>query len=147
VVPRIVLTDTPPPKTWGAISDGLSTFNETWAGPLDFRLLILMLQDEQTGETNGGLWGRTMYQWLYINILFVPETLRRTGLGTKLIREAEAEAMRRGCMGGLVDTFSFQARPFYERLGYQVVGTVPDYPPGHACFFLSRRFNRPMERR
>jgi hypothetical protein len=57
------------------------------------------------------------------------------------MRRAENEARERGCCGALVDTFSFQARPFYERLGYRVIGTVADYPPGHACFFLSRRLD------
>jgi GNAT superfamily N-acetyltransferase len=76
-----------------------------------------------------------------VNVLFVPELLRGSGIGTKLMREAEAEALRRGCRGGLVDTFSFQARPFYERLGYQVFGSMPDCPPGQTLFFLSRKFN------
>jgi GNAT superfamily N-acetyltransferase len=133
------LTDTPPPATWKAIVSGLSAYNEKWAGAEDFRLLVLMLQDPKTEETIGGLWGRTLYQWLYINLLYVPEDMRGSGLGTRLIRAAEAEAVNRGCLGALLDTFSFQARPFYERLGYQVTGSVPDYPPGHTCFFLSRR--------
>lgn len=123
---------------------GLASFNAPWAGPDNFRLLILMLQNPQSGETVGGLWGRTLYEWLYINLLFVPETWRGMGTGTKLMQQAETEAVRRGCRGALVDTFSFQARPFYERLGYQVVGTVPDYPPGHTCYFLSRRFSLPV---
>jgi GNAT superfamily N-acetyltransferase len=139
--PQIVLTDTPAPTTWRSIAAGLSEYNERHAGPEKFRLLILMLQDPLSEETIGGLWGRTLFEWLYVNILFVPEALRGRGLGTTLMRDAEAEARRRGCRGALVDTFSFQARPFYERLGYTVIAAVPDYPPGHACFFLSRRLD------
>ncbi len=120
---------------------GLSEFNERFAGPDHFRLLVLMLKDNESGRIIGGLWGRTIYEWLYINILFVPQALRGAGLGTALMHRAEAEARARNCRGALVDTFSFQARPFYERLGYRVMATVADYPPGHSCFFLSRRLD------
>ncbi|MDB5536981.1 MAG: Acetyltransferase family protein, partial [Devosia sp.] len=41
-------------------------------------------------------------------------------------------------VGIWLDTFSFQARPFYEKLGYSVFGTIPDYPPGGARYFLSK---------
>jgi hypothetical protein len=37
-----------------------------------------------------------------------------------------------------LDTFSFQAREFHERLGYTVFGTITDCPPGHSRFFLKK---------
>jgi hypothetical protein len=49
------------------------------------------------------------------------------------------EAIRRGCRGAYLDTFSYQARPFYEKLGYAVFGTLDDYPPGHQRFFMRKR--------
>ena len=52
----------------------------------------------------------------------------------------QAEAQARGCFGAWVDTFSFQARPFYEKQGYTVFGTIADQPPGHARHFLFKRF-------
>jgi hypothetical protein len=53
---------------------------------------------------------------------------------------AEAEARSRGCVGSYLDTFSFQARPFYEKQGYSLFATIADYPPPHSRFFLSKRF-------
>ena len=53
---------------------------------------------------------------------------------------AEAEAIRLGCVGVWLDTFSFQARGFYEKLGYTLFGTIDDYPPGESRFFLSADF-------
>jgi GNAT superfamily N-acetyltransferase len=147
--PEIELTDTPGPATWRAMVQGLGTFNEQAAGlPEGFRFLILMLKAPDpdgagAGDAGviGGLWGRTLFGWLHVNVLFVPEPLRRRGLGTDLMLRAETEARARGCVGSMVDTFSFQARPFYERLGYRVFGTVEDYPPGHSCFFLKKRLD------
>jgi len=49
-------------------------------------------------------------------------------------------AMRRGCSGAWLDAFSFQARGFYEKLGYAVFGSIEDYPPGHSRFFLKKTF-------
>jgi hypothetical protein len=52
--------------------------------------------------------------------------------------QAENEAKRRGCLGAWLDTFSFQAREFDERVGYTVFGTITDCPPGHSRFFLKK---------
>lgn len=57
--------------------------------------------------------------------------------------EAEAEAVRRGCHHALLDTFDFQARPFYERLGYRVWGELADFPAGHTWFYLSKALDEP----
>jgi GNAT superfamily N-acetyltransferase len=140
MTPNIVLTDTADWSLWQTLSRPLSAYNEQHAGPENFRFLILLLRHPETDEVLGGLWGRTLYQWLYIHLLFIPESMRRQGVGTTLMQRAEEEAWARGCRGALVDTFSFQARPFYERLGYRVFATVEDYPPGHACFSLKKQF-------
>jgi GNAT superfamily N-acetyltransferase len=137
--PQIVMTDKPPPDAWHAMVRGLTEFNEAHAGPENFRFLVLLLKAPDTQAITGGLWARTLFEWLYVNVLYIPENHRRSGLGTRLMRMAESEALARGCRGALVDTFSFQARPFYERLGYRVFGTVQDYPPGFACHFLQKR--------
>lgn len=139
---EIELTETPDWGVWQMLARPLSAHNERQAGPEEHRFVILLLRDPQTREVVGGLWGRTMYCWLSIVLLVVPEPLRRRGLGTMLMRRAEAEALARGCRGALLDTFSFQARAFYERLGYRVYATVEDYPPGH-CFFSMKKLLGP----
>jgi GNAT superfamily N-acetyltransferase len=76
---------------------------------------------------------------LWIDLLFVPESMRGIGIGRKLMTLAEGEAVRRACRAAALDTFSFQARGFYERLGYSVFGTLDDCPPGHRRFYLTKR--------
>ena len=51
---------------------------------------------------------------------------------------AEGEAMKRGCHAAWLDTFEFQARAFYERIGYSCFGTLPDFPKGSSRYFMSK---------
>ncbi len=67
--------------------------------------------------------------------LWVAEAARGAGHGTRLMEDAEAYAHSRGAVGVTLETYSFQARPFYERLRYEVLSTLDGYPPGHLSSF------------
>jgi GNAT superfamily N-acetyltransferase len=136
--PEIVSTDAPDPSAREAILKHLMAFNEEMGGPANFRRLALLIRDPSTGEVTGGLWSGTAWGWLFVDLLFVPKNVRGTGLGTRLMRLAEEEAVRRGCRGAWLDTYSFQARGFYEHLGYSTFGTIEGYPPGHSRFFMKK---------
>jgi GNAT superfamily N-acetyltransferase len=99
--------------------------------------LHLMLKDG-TGQAVGGLSARTYWGWLQIDDLFVPNNWRRQGLGTSLLQAAEAMAISRGARHSFLSTFGFQARTFYEKQGYRVVGTLEGYPPGAAYFWMRK---------
>ena len=77
--------------------------------------------------------------WLLVDILWLDEPLRGAGLGTKLLRQAEAEAQEAGCSRAVLDTLEFQALPFYERHGYSVFGVLEDYPPGFRRYHLQKK--------
>jgi GNAT superfamily N-acetyltransferase len=137
--PKITLTDAPGDDALRTLTRLITEFNQTASGrPNDFRPLAILVSDQETGETLGGLWGWTSFAFLHIDVLYLPESLRGTGLGRSLIQQAEAEAIERGCHGAWLDTFSFQARGFYERLGYTVFGSIDNYPPGESRFFLRK---------
>jgi GNAT superfamily N-acetyltransferase len=117
--PTITLRETPDPRICAVLSDLIMTYNESRTGPSGFALLAVTLDDAQTGQLIGGLWGRTVYDWLFVQFLFVPENLRGRGLGTTLLRKAEEAATARGCIGVCLDTFDFNAPGFYSKLGYE----------------------------
>ena len=73
-----------------------------------------------------------------LSLLWVTEPLRGQGYGKKLLEAAEEEARVQDYRGVFLGTFSFQARPFYEKFGYEVTGEIPDYPSGHALYFLKK---------
>jgi GNAT superfamily N-acetyltransferase len=134
---QIVLDAAPTEADRKAIQDALVAFNRSKTTLRDYRDVAVLIRDD-AGTTIGGLSGYTSYRWMFIELLFVPESLRGQDIGTQLMAQAEAHARSLGLVGIWLDTFSFQARPFYEKLGYSVFGTIEDYPPGGARYFLSK---------
>jgi GNAT superfamily N-acetyltransferase len=139
---ELIVADDPPPNERASILAALSGFNEMRAGPANYRALAVLLRDVANQQTIGGLWGWSAYDWLRIDLLFIPEQLRGQGLGTRLVRQAEAIAVDRGHSGVWVDTFEFQAPGFYQKLGYEAFGVLPDHPRGQRRFFLYKRFQQ-----
>jgi len=137
-----VPTDSPAAGTFQSIFAALDSSSHDVIGPARPRLLVIPLHDDR-GNVTGGFWGATMFEWLHIGMLFVPEAMRGQGVGSALVITAEAEARRRGCRGAHVDTFSFQAAPFYKRLGFSLFGVLEDYPPGHSQLHFRKRFEAP----
>jgi GNAT superfamily N-acetyltransferase len=117
--------------------DGLVSHNVLHTGDADSEKLTLVLRDPN-GEVVGGLLGEIYWGWLHVDLLWVHASVRGRGYGGKLMATAEREAAARGCGSAFLDTFSFQALPFYERLGYEVFGELTDFPPGHSRYFLRK---------
>ena len=120
---------------------GLEALNALFIGSHGYKPLSLVVRRSAEAKPVGGAFGRYFGGWYYLHLLFLPEDMRGTGLGSGLLTRLEAEAQDRGCIGAWVSTFSFQARPFYEKHGYALFGSIEDHPPGHARYFLSKRFN------
>ena len=100
-------------------------------------LYVLLRSDE--GKLVAGLAATTVWGWLHVKELWVAAAERGSGVGTKLMHTAEHEARGRGCHHVLLDTFDFQARPFYEKLGYKLFGELSDFPRGHTRYFMSKQ--------
>ena len=140
------ITDAPTTAEVEGVRGALRQANAASGFPDDTRLLSLLLRDAD-GQVVGGLQGRTVWSWLYTENLAVPPALRGAGWGTRLLAAAEAEARARGCIGARLDTYTFQARGFYEKQGYRVVGEIPDCPPGETRFTMIKRLDAGGETR
>ena len=134
---KITIEQEPAESVRTAVLDRLRAFNRQHAEPPDFRPLTLSARDDDD-LLIGGLVGETAWRWLHVDLLWVTEAQRGRGVGSQLLRTAEQEALKRGCAHVYLDTFDFQARPFYERSGYTVFGTQEDFPPGHTRFYLRK---------
>ncbi|MDN0200844.1 N-acetyltransferase [Streptomyces sp. S.PNR 29] len=94
---------------------------------------------DETDTLAGGLAGHTWATWLHVAYLWVDERHRGTGLGSRLLAEAERVAREeRGCRAARLETWDFQAPEFYRKKGYQVVCEIPDYPPGITEYTLTK---------
>jgi GNAT superfamily N-acetyltransferase len=136
-VPQIEQLAELTPADRSAIVAPLDAFGSNLGFVWKPRPLVLALRDEQ-GAIAGGLIGELLWEWLQIKILSVAEGLRGQGWGRRLVAQAERLAVEGGCHHAWVDTFSFQARPFYEKLGYRVFGQLPDYPAPQTRYFLAK---------
>lgn len=134
----IVLIEKPVTADVQAIAAPLQAYNNE-SGPPAHPLPVALAIQSPEGNILGGLWGQCIYGWLHVDFLVVPPELRRTGIGTRLMQQAEAIAIAHGCTGVWLSTLAFQARPFYEKLGYTKFGQLDDFPPGSPHFFLSKR--------
>jgi GNAT superfamily N-acetyltransferase len=119
------------------VKEGLALFNVAITGDSYYSPLAIFLRDGR-GAVLGGALGHVWGGWLDLETLWVAEPLRGQGYGKKLLEATEDEARAQGCRGVFLTTFSFQARPFYERLGYEVIADVPDYPVGHTYHVLRK---------
>ncbi len=86
----------------------------------------------------GGIFAIVNWNWLHVALVWVAEDRRGTGLGRELLAEVEDVGRARGCTHAHLDTFSYQARPFYERHGYELFATLDEYPPGQQRFFMHK---------
>jgi GNAT superfamily N-acetyltransferase len=119
------------------VHEGLGLYNVAVTGFAEYYPVSIFLKDARD-EVLGGVLGHVWGQWLHIAILWLAEPVRGQGYGRQLLVAAEAYGRERGCQHVELATFSFQARPFYEKLGYEVFATLEDYPPGHRKYFLRK---------
>ena len=96
--------------------------------------------DAPSEQVVGGLLGHISWRWLYVAKLWIADAHRGAGHGVALMTAAELHARAGGCVGAYLDTFEYQARPFYEKLGYTLFGTLDGYPPGYHQYHLAKRF-------
>jgi GNAT superfamily N-acetyltransferase len=116
----------------------LVNHNVASTGQAEWYPVAFFLKDEN-GEVLGGLLGDIWAAWLHVRTLAVAMPVRGKGSGKELMKRAEHYAIERGCTDAYLDTFSFQARPFYEKLGYQVFGTLENHPVGHRHYFMTKK--------
>jgi len=110
----IVVSDVIEPEVEHVLSAGLSAFNDQMTGINDRQSLAVTVRDPDTHQVLGGITGRTSLGLLFLDLFYLPESLRGSGLGSRLLNAYEEEGRRRGCRSAVLYTLSFQAPQFYE---------------------------------
>ncbi|CAA0195436.1 GNAT family N-acetyltransferase [Tenacibaculum maritimum] len=137
---NLKVTDKVDQKSYDRIVELLVDFNKSKTEHLDREInkpIEIIARDEQN-EIIGGLYGRSIWGTLEIKTFVVKAENRNDGIGRKLITEAEKEAKNRNCRFISLDTFSFQAPEFYEKLGFKKIGTETDFPKGFEKYYYRK---------
>jgi ribosomal protein S18 acetylase RimI-like enzyme len=123
------------------LDDRINEYNVQTTRVADGRILSFFIRDEKA-EIVAGLYGWTWGGACEIRYLWVREDRRRRGYGKALMAAAEGEAISRRCVLIALDTHSFQAPAFYQRLGFEIIGSHRDYPHGHFKHYLRKTLNK-----
>lgn len=124
------------PEMTRVISQGLGAFNRRHVAD-DYQPVNVYAVDK-TGAVLGGLIGAMYWHALSIESLWLDVTLRGQGLGAQMVEMVEQIARMAGCTLMHVDTMSFQARGFYEKLGFVVFGTLLGYAGGFERYYMHK---------
>ena len=134
---RFEVVEEPSSEDMSFLGDRLYEFNSGTTGIYDGRLFGMFLRDDH-GEIIAGAHGHTWGGTCEVSRLWVRDDLRHQGLGSRLMAATEEEARRRGCGQMFLTTHTFQAPAFYERLGFEEIGRITDYPAGHDQIFYRK---------
>ncbi len=138
---EIEVTTEPSAADLELISQGIQAFNRhTVPGIPEVAddLVFAVFARDADGNVVGGIRAKAFWGYLCIELLWLSGAARGGRVGTRLVQRAEAFALQHGYTRSRVETTSFQARPFYEKLGYQVYGVLEDCPPGHTSYYLKK---------
>lgn len=131
--------DTVDSKDVEQIVDSLVHYNEANSDVGNWHQKVFVIRDEHE-QVAAGIIINIHWYWLHIDVLSVQPSYQQTGLGTRLLREAEDYAKAQGCVGAYLDTMSFQAPEFYAKHGYEVLAKLEGLPKDMHKIYLFKRF-------
>ena len=139
---NIEVTLTPSQSDLATISEGIKSFNSEYlseevVSEPDTKFAAFVRNEN--GVILGGIRATAFWNYCLIELLWLSESYRGSGIGSGLINAAESFARAKGYENMRIETLSFQAKPFYEKLGYKVFGELPDYPKGHTTYCLVKK--------
>jgi len=124
---------------FNAVVEGLGRNITRKTGDAELAKTVQVYLRDRDDRVLGGVVGHFFGGWLNVSLLWVDGEHRNRGYGSSLLRMIEGEAVRSGCRYAHLDTYSFEARPFYEKHGYSLFATLDDYPVGFSKYFLKKR--------
>lgn len=134
---QFIIDNNPKQSDLDILSKGLTDHALPITQTSGFKKMAVLMRDSG-GAVVGGVWGYINWNWLHVSLLWLAPVIRGKGYGKRLMEIFEDKGKKEGCTKAHLDTFSFQARPFYESLGYEVFATLEDYPTGHTKYYMKK---------
>lgn len=143
---RVLVERSDPAAVSRELWKGLVRFNREQAGPLQYTRTVMSIRDDK-GRLLGGLILQSYWRETYVELLWMSPRARGMGLGGKLLKRAESHARRRGSRLIHLNTYSFQAPGFYEKMGYRRFGGMSGSPQGRSRHFYVKRLRANLQPR
>jgi GNAT superfamily N-acetyltransferase len=78
---------------------------------------------------------------LHIKYLYVDDHYRNQGLGARLMQKVFGYGLKHNCPFSFVETMSFQALDFYQKMGFELEFTRSGYAHGTSFHYLSKKLS------
>jgi GNAT superfamily N-acetyltransferase len=130
----------PPQEALAVINRGLHAFNLARLGEdviYNYARVAVLARDAHD-DVIGGIHGELVWEWLYIQTLWVDEAHRGDGIGSQLLSRLEAMALSRGFSKSHLETTDFQALDFYLKHGYEIFGELDGKPAGSTWYYIKK---------
>ena len=121
-----------------ALRTGLTKFNDAFTGAVCREKISSFVKDD-SGKIVGGILGEINWNWMYIQGLWIDESVRNDGWGLKILSQMEEYALSKTITNIRLETTTFQALGFYVKAGYSVFGELANMPDGHTSYFLQKQ--------
>lgn len=114
------------------VSAGFHTHAEEQSAPKYKKERVKWLAFDEQKKLSAILTADILWDWVYIDEIWVSPDCRGKGLGRHLMQLAEELAKSRSLQGLWLWTQSWQAEGFYERLGYYQFTRFDNFPKGYS---------------
>jgi len=121
------------------VSQGFYAHAEEQDAPDYKKEHVKWLAVDERKDIKAVLTADVLWDWIYVDELWISPEFRGEGLGRKLMRLAEEFAMSQSLQGIWLWTQSWQAEGFYRQLGYSQFTRFDDFPKGYSRIGFRKR--------
>ena len=134
----VVMSGEPDPNDKQIMVDGMLAYHASKGHVRKTDQYSIVVKDEDN-KTIGCVIVSFLWSGMEIESLWVEESHRNQGLGTRLMSAVEAEGKKRGSTVAYTNTFTWQAPEFYKKIGYTLFGQLENFPQGNTLYYFSKR--------
>ena len=103
--------------------------------------IFMVVAHDEAGDYIGAIRCHCYWDGLEIDTFWVKESHRGRKIGSVLLEKAETIGANNGAVVAFLKTVD--AKPFYERHGYETYGVLEDRPIGTSLYHLKKRLVKP----
>ncbi|MCW8405312.1 GNAT family N-acetyltransferase [Legionella pneumophila] len=141
---KLSFLENPDPDDVQILTNGIKAYAKQQRGfeSLDFFACFIRNADN---SIVGGCSGGTLYGGLHVDNLWVSESIRHQGWGTKLMQAALKYGNEKGCAFATVNTMDWEAIEFYKKLGFTLEFERHGFQKNSIFYFFRKEFQETTE--